>query len=226
MEKIRPHLPYIAAGAALALFLFLVFRPLTPKSEPDSPAPLPQAPAEPAGPEPQAVPITLDPGTPIFTAPGTGGFYTVTLAGGSYPCLEQRDGWARLESPAGWVDLTAMAARAGAPAVISFADSDLLTAGGYLDPLTGDRSQPIVVRANRLLTDLQVYALSPEDPLHETGLLLDLVSLAPGDPLVLRLDFSDFRARYGLCFTTEDGTLHRRLLAVSLASTALEIGEY
>ena len=214
-EQLKKYAPYLAAGLAAVVFLILIFRPLNKPEAPETPSPAddPSPDPGPVQPAPQYDPVALEAGTPLFDGPA--GSYTMTLGQtGLYAVADRKtDGqgkqWALIDAPEGWVNLHALEKTAGDPAVISYADPDLLSAGGYLDPFH-DRQvpKPVVIRPREQLTDLRLYSVSavtPEDGVVLDRLLLDLVSLDPETPLVLRLDFPGSASVYGLVFKDADG---------------------
>ena len=229
-DTLKKYAPYIAVALVAVLFLALSFWPV---SNPQGSAGSTGDPAAPSGSAPTGSqgslePVTLDPGTPVFTGPGYDNLYLQTLGKITVTPLEftTKDGaiWLRLAEPAGWVDITAMAARATAPVTVTYADTELLLSGDFLDPMTGDKHQPVVLRANQVVCDLQVAALSA-DGQTETELLVDLLSLAPGHPLVLRLPFPEFSSRYAVRFTDEAGQPRRLVLSLSELSACLVVSE-
>ena len=119
-ETLKKYAPYIAVALVAVLFLALSFWPV---SNPQGSAGSTGDPAAPSGSVPTGSqgslePVTLDPGTPVFTGPGYDNLYLQTLCKITVTPLEftTKDGaiWLRLAEPAGWVDITAMAAPSAA----------------------------------------------------------------------------------------------------------------
>lgn len=207
-------------------------KPATPDT-PTLPAPEPAGPDTPVGPDTPAAPDTPEPetaalsaGTALFTGPGfDSGFWGRLTSDGAYPIGEKTDsGWVRLADPAAWV-LPGYPVAWADSAVLVYSAEPALLAGAFRDPFPeGVCVDPVAVRAQQTLRDLQLVTLVPGAVLEEHQTLLTLPELPVGDPLVLRINFPGSASLYGLRFTDETGRAHRLVLSESGMDGSLYVG--
>jgi len=198
--------------------------------EPDKPA-TPDTPTLPtpelAGPDtPEPETVALSAGTALFTGPGfDSGFRGRLATDGAYPIGEKADGgWVRLADPAAWV-LPGYPVAWADSAVLVYSAEPALLAGAFRDPFPeGICVNPVAVRAQQTLRDLQLVTLVPGAVLEEHQTLLTLPELPVGDPLVLRINFPGSASLYGLRFTDETGRAHRLVLSESGMDGSLYVG--
>ncbi|MBQ1257959.1 MAG: hypothetical protein IIX93_11900 [Clostridia bacterium] len=171
----------------------------------------------------------------IFKGPGYDYVYTKLVgADGVYTIVEEafdEEGnlWGRLKSGAGWVDLTYASWAETLPAVISFADSQLLMSGEYIfrQPDASEYSVKIAVRANELLRNVRFTSLTLGEMFWETDeVLYSARYMQDWRPLVIEVTFWGDMTTFGFDFTDDEGFDRHYLISVSGRNGQLYVQEY
>ena len=235
-EQLKKYIPYIAVGLAAVVFLVLVFRPLNkPETPADPPGPVQPAPTPDPTPTPTPDPVpqpetvTVPAGTPLFSGAGFQHDWLLTITDAGLYGLAGRGegGWVQLDAPEDWANPTLAPAWCDGTALITETDPAALTPGSFLDPFADKQVvHPALVRFSVPVTDLRLTTLVPDADPKPDQTLLELVSLAPGDGLMLRLDYPGSASIYGLYYTTPEGTAHRIVLSESGMDGSLAANKY
>lgn len=171
----------------------------------------------------------------IFDGPGYDYVYRKLVnENGVYTIVEEapdEEGnlWGRLKSGAGWVDLTYLSRADNLPALISFADDQLLKSGEYIfrQPDAGEYSVKIAVRANELLRDVCFTSLTLKEEFWETDrVLYSAKYMQSWRPLVIEVTFRGDMTTFGFDFTDEAGVDRHYLINISGRNGQLYAEEY
>lgn len=171
----------------------------------------------------------------IFDGPGYDFAYTKLVGmDGVYTIVEEvldDDGnvWGKLKSGAGWVDLTGIKHTETLPAIISFADEELLESGRYIfqkaDP--SEYSVKIAIRANDLVKDPVFTSMTYEETYWMTDKrLYSAWRLRSTKPLVIEVTFWGDMTSFGFGYTDEYGIERAYMISISGRNGFLEVTEY